>query len=118
MARRDNITPSLDAIAADPAAAVSLSVAAKDILVRRCAVVLAALSAGGGDEETNHAEAPDRLLDVKEAAERLGCHPDTLYRRASEMPFAVRLGPGQLRFSSNGLDSYIRQRSNRIKSKS
>ena len=49
----------------------------------------------------------DRLLDVKEAAERLSTTPDWLYRHTSELPFSVRLGPNQLRFSSAGISKFI-----------
>ena len=57
----------------------------------------------------------DQLLDVKQAAARLGISSDTLYRRAREgrCPFAVRVGPGSLRFSSKGLERFISQRSGR-----
>jgi len=51
----------------------------------------------------------DRLLDVNEAAARLSVTVDFLYRR-KKLPFRVTLGPGQVRFSSNGIDRYIRQR--------
>src|SRR5213595_2340784 len=46
----------------------------------------------------------DRLLTVAEAAERLACSKDWLYRH--RLPFAVRNGR-QLRFSAVGLDRYI-----------
>jgi excisionase family DNA binding protein len=52
----------------------------------------------------------DRLLTVAEAAERLACSKDWLYRH--RLPFAVRNGR-QLRFSADGLDRYIRQRAGR-----
>ena len=52
----------------------------------------------------------DRLLTVTEAAERLACSPDWLYRH--RLPFAVRNGR-QLRFSATGLDRYIRQQAAR-----
>jgi hypothetical protein len=41
---------------------------------------------------------------------RLGTTPDWLYRQAKRLPFTVRLGPRQLRFSSRGITRYIRQR--------
>jgi excisionase family DNA binding protein len=50
----------------------------------------------------------DRLLTVEQAAERLGVTKDSLYRNAKTLPFVVRLGPGQLRFSAAGIDCYIR----------
>jgi excisionase family DNA binding protein len=59
--------------------------------------------AGAGDR--------DRLLTVAEAAERLACSKDWLYRH--RLPFAVRNGR-QLRFSADGLDRYIRTRAGRV----
>ena len=52
----------------------------------------------------------DRLLTVKEAAEKLGTTKDYLYRHSQDLPFTVRLGPRHLRFSLNGIDRYIRNR--------
>ena len=52
----------------------------------------------------------DRLLTVAEAAVRLACSKDWLYRH--RLPFAVRNGR-QLRFSADGLHRYIRQRAGR-----
>ena len=51
---------------------------------------------------------PDELLDVQEAAERLGVSADYLYRHAKEFPFAQRMGRN-LRFSSQGIDRYIQK---------
>lgn len=61
-----------------------------------------------------HADAqPDRLLDAKEAAEMLGTSEDYMYRHAARLPFTVRLGQKQLRFSQAGIERYIHQRSGR-----
>ena len=54
----------------------------------------------------------DRLLPVAEAADRLACTTDWLYRHHHRLPFAVRTGR-QVRFSADGLDRYIRQRAGR-----
>ena len=54
----------------------------------------------------------DRLLPVAEAADRLACTKDWLYRHHHRLPFAVRNGR-QLRFSADGLDRYIRPRAGR-----
>jgi hypothetical protein len=51
----------------------------------------------------------DRLL----TAERLGVTKDYLYRNKN-LPFAVRLGPGQLRFSAAGIDRYIKARMGKL----
>ena len=49
----------------------------------------------------------DELLIISEAAQRLGVRKDWLYKRASKLPFTVRLGR-KLRFSANGIEKYIR----------
>lgn len=51
----------------------------------------------------------DRLLNVEEAAERLGMSTDYLYRHKDKFPFTRRMGR-KLLFSSVGIDAYIRQR--------
>jgi predicted DNA-binding transcriptional regulator AlpA len=51
----------------------------------------------------------DRLLNVKEAAQKLGRSADWLYRHGSEVPFVVRDGR-LLRFSEQGIEEYIRRR--------
>jgi excisionase family DNA binding protein len=52
----------------------------------------------------------DRLLLVEEAAERLAVTVDWLYRHAKTLPFTVRNGRRQIRFSERGIDRYIRER--------
>ena len=51
----------------------------------------------------------DRLLTVAEAARKLACTKDYLYRNSRRLPFVVRNGR-QLRFSERGIERYIRQR--------
>lgn len=53
--------------------------------------------------------ARDRLLNVKEAAQKLGRSTDWLYRHSSELPFIVRDGR-LLRFSEQGIEDYIKRR--------
>jgi excisionase family DNA binding protein len=69
---------------------------------------LVAEGASAGVAGTVASPEGDRLLTVDEAAERLSVSKDWLYR--AEVPFAVRLGPGQLRFSAEGLARYIKNR--------
>ena len=52
---------------------------------------------------------PDRLIDVKEAAERLGISANFLYRNSRRYPFTRREGRKVL-FSSVGIDRYIAQK--------
>ena len=49
----------------------------------------------------------DNLLTVEQAAARLKCSEDWLYRRAKRLPFTVRVGRN-LRFSERGIEAAIR----------
>jgi hypothetical protein len=49
----------------------------------------------------------DNLLTVEEAAAKLKCSEDWLYRRAKRLPFTVRVGRN-LRFSGRGIEDAIR----------
>jgi predicted DNA-binding transcriptional regulator AlpA len=57
--------------------------------------------------ELRHAEA--RNLDIGEAAKRLGMSRDWLYRHASELPFALRIGR-RVVFDSVALERWNRRR--------
>ena len=52
---------------------------------------------------------PDSLLGVEEAATRLGVSQHYLYRNHPRFPFTRRMGRS-LRFSSNGIEQYIRRK--------
>ena len=52
----------------------------------------------------------DELLTVDEAANVLRTTTDWLYRHAYKLPFTVRPGPGQVRFSRNGLQGYLKRK--------
>ena len=53
---------------------------------------------------------PDELLDVEQAAKRLHCSPDYLYRHHKKLPFTRQDRVGRkLLFSSNALDAYLRR---------
>ncbi len=54
----------------------------------------------------------DTLLTVDEAAKRLGVSKDWLFRRSRRLPFVIRLGR-HLRFSSRGIERYLRNRTGR-----
>lgn len=77
------------------------------------ALVARLLSAQANRDSSQEGTDSDQLLRVQEAAERLRTSPDYLYRNAKRLPFTVRLGPRQLRFSAHGIDRYIRQRAGR-----
>ena len=51
---------------------------------------------------------PDELLDVEEAARRLGLSKDYLYRHSGDFPFTRRMGR-KLLFSRVGIERHIAQ---------
>jgi predicted DNA-binding transcriptional regulator AlpA len=55
----------------------------------------------------------DRLLTADEAATRLGCSKNYLYRNSKKLPFAVKLTEKRVRFSTRGIDKYLALRQNR-----
>jgi predicted DNA-binding transcriptional regulator AlpA len=55
----------------------------------------------------------DELLDVNETARRLAVSRDWVYRNGKVLPFAMRVGTRHLRFSSRGLDRWLRTRQGR-----
>jgi excisionase family DNA binding protein len=57
---------------------------------------------------THEPQSPDSLLAVDEAAIRLGVSPHYLYRNHRRLPFTRRMGRS-LRFSSSGIEQYIRR---------
>jgi predicted DNA-binding transcriptional regulator AlpA len=50
----------------------------------------------------------DELLDIEEAARRLGISASYLYRNHQRFPFSRRVGRS-LRFSAQGMDDYIQE---------
>ncbi len=56
----------------------------------------------------HESQMPDSLLDVDEAATRLGVSQHYLYRNHRRFSFTRRIGRS-LRFSSNGIEQYIRR---------
>lgn len=109
-----NARPALAALLADPndAAAVPAE-AVPEVLCRLAALqtVLAARLASAA-RTGGTSDAPDSLLTISEAAERLSVSKDWLYRRSRRLPFAVRVGR-HVRFSARGIERYIRQREDR-----
>ena len=53
---------------------------------------------------------PDRLLDAKEAAERIGVKPKWMYDHFDQLPFGKRLADRTLRFSERGLEQWLERR--------
>jgi predicted DNA-binding transcriptional regulator AlpA len=69
-------------------------------------LALAAEQSSSGASDTR-----DRLLDFKQAAEKLSVTVDWLYHHYKSLPFWVRVGR-RPRFSENGIEEYIRKRRN------
>jgi excisionase family DNA binding protein len=55
--------------------------------------------------------APDRLVDIDEAAKLLSVSEDYLYHNLRRLPFVRRLGPRLLRFSFNGIQKWMASKS-------
>ena len=86
----------LDALAADPGLAVDLPADILAGLLVGVAAVQGALAArvlvlAEESRPKDSSPAEERLLTVEQAATRLAVSRDWLYRRASRLPFAVRL---------------------------
>lgn len=107
--------PTLAELLSDPARLVALPKEAvaelRGQLARLDTLLLARLLTG--EQSQPGTDGGDRLLTVAETAEKLGATEDWLYRHASTLPFAVRVGKKHLRFSEAGIDRYIRQRTGR-----
>jgi len=61
------------------------------------------------DNDNGNSDA-GQLLNVTEAAAQLNVSTQWLYRNARKLPFAIKLGPKQLRFSASGIAKYVRTR--------
>ena len=108
-----HILPSLDGLKADPSKIEDLSEEECQTMLIQLAIIQPLLlgrmiSFTGKPESVEE----DNLLTVKQAAKRLGCTPDWLYRHSNELPFTRRLSPRQLRFSSKGITRYLGNKAN------
>ena len=105
--------PTLDELASDPERARELPVPVLQTLLIRCGIanasLLGALTVAAAKQSDRSSVEEDMLLDVKAAARRLSTSVDWLYRHSHELPFVVRNGR-QVRFSTHGIDRYIRER--------
>ncbi len=97
----------------DPAKVASVPPTRIPALLSQLSAVQSAIAArlisADRDEPTS---TEDTLITVDQAAERLGVAKDWLFRRSRTLPFVVRLGR-HLRFSSRGIDRYLRSRTGR-----
>jgi excisionase family DNA binding protein len=106
------LTAFQEALRATDEATRSLGVAGLVEALGEAEKLKARLSARLLAEGTPRTTEEDRLLTVEEAAERLAVSTDTLYRKAREMPFTVRIG-GNVRFSAQGISRFIATRQGR-----
>src|SRR5262249_32010547 len=101
--------PTLDELASDPEKARDLTAEAAAVLHTRCLLAMNALWSRQLEARRQTQPGPDKLLHVREAAAKLRKSKDWLYRHATRLPFTVRVGH-QLRFSSDGIARYVRER--------
>ena len=89
----------------DPGAIASENIAP---VMAQMAAIQMSLAARLVSENTERLQPDaDNLLTVEEAAIKLKCSEDWLYKRANQLPFTVRVGRS-LRFSGHGIESAIR----------
>jgi predicted DNA-binding transcriptional regulator AlpA len=101
----------LDVIAADPARVAALPAEEVTRLLVQISVVQSALMARLlSIPATPSTPDEDRLLTVAEAADKLACSVDWLYRHAKKLPFTVRPTKRSVRFSLQGIEKYLRRR--------
>ena len=99
MERREDPRPSLDELARNPARVALLPPDQRAGLLNDLVGLLFAFGAASG-------AGADRLLTVKEAAYKLGCAPDTLYKNKRH-PARVSNGRS-VRFSEKAIEAVIR----------
>jgi len=102
--------PTLDKLAADPGCAEELSPQEAEQMLAKTTGVQTALLGRILSGNRVHQNDGDTLLKVEEAAKRLDVSKDWLYRHAKELPFTMRIGRRQLRFSDSGIEKYIKSR--------
>ena len=79
------------------------------IMVQMAALQVALATRLITESEENAQDDSDTLLTVEEAAAKLKCSQDWLYRKSKQLPYAVRVGRS-LRFSLKGIEADIRSR--------
>jgi len=113
---------SLEEIVKHPDRARRLSPDVATVLLAQCVSIQASLVAAvlsprviNTNEISQHdgRGQDDRLMNVQEAASKLGVSVDWIYRNAAKLPFTVRLGPRRLRFSTKGINKFIQSRQGR-----
>ncbi|HBA41092.1 MAG: hypothetical protein A2W10_04340 [Deltaproteobacteria bacterium RBG_16_55_12] len=80
------------------------------LLAEALASILKPIVKEAVQEAINGHREEDRLLDAEQASRLLSVSSDWLYRHAKRLPFARKLGPKMLRFSSQGIQKYLATR--------
>lgn len=89
----------------DPGAIASENIAS---VMAQVAAIQMSLATRLVTENTERSQGEaDNLLTVEEAAMKLKCSEDWLYKRAKRLPFTIRVGRN-LRFSERGIEEAIR----------
>lgn len=100
----------LASLVEDPGRVAAVPPARIPALLSQLSAVQSAMAARLISADRDNAESgEDTLLTVEQAAQRLGVSKDWLFRRSRTLPFVVRLGR-HLKFSSRGIDRYLRSR--------
>jgi len=112
--------PSLDDLSARPDRVHGLSSEVLAALMAKAAAVQNLLAAEAlaavtikprkRTEREQAIEGPDRILDVDEAAKRIGATRRWLFRNAATLPFVKRVSRKQLACSERGLDRWLAAR--------
>lgn len=106
-----SILPRLDELIIDTSKVADISPkVAGEILVRLSGIQILLMGRLLSGHGTSPSQDKDELLNVEQAARRLNCSVDWLYRGAKNFPFTVRVSKRQLRFSSIGIDKYLKNR--------
>lgn len=106
--------PKLEELVANPSRYGELDAYTSAVLKNQAITALNLLNALDLSVARAGIEAPgqqrrDRLINIDQAAEKLGVTKDWLYHHHKEYPFTVRQGK-LLRFSELGIEEYIRTR--------
>ena len=102
---------SLDEIIRDPFRVETLSAdEAREMLARIVSIQSVLLAKAFSGNENGHQPKENNLLNVEQAAKRMGCSKDWLYRNSKTLPFVRRISHRQLRFDPAGIDRYLKNK--------
>ena len=115
--QRPVVVPSLDELDANPALFDDLPRPAQEAVYEQVAVLEARLRAKWMAQHGQHPRpsgAPERVVKIEEAAERLGMTQDFLYRRWRKLDLgAYRDDDRHLKFPLSGIERHIQRKARR-----